>query len=125
MARRLCLFNSWRPYASRVWSGSNQYRQTAHVSGCSDRFFGPTEDVSLPTIEHGIDFEGYPDIHYQIYWEYDNGSSWKEDAIIRLIKKVETYIEETGRETYLAYMESDHGGYFSGTRDKFYPVASK
>lgn len=75
--------------------------------------------------KHGIDFEGYPDIHYQIYWEYDNGSSWKEDAIIRLIKKVETYIEETGRETYLAYMESDHGGYFSGTRDKFYPVASK
>jgi len=26
--------------------------------GVSDRFFGPTEDVPLPTTEHGIDFEG-------------------------------------------------------------------
>ena len=26
--------------------------------GVSDRFFGPTEDVPLPSIEHGIDFEG-------------------------------------------------------------------
>mgnify|MGYP003630583791 FL=1 len=26
--------------------------------GVSDRFFGPTEDVPLPSMEHGIDFEG-------------------------------------------------------------------
>ncbi|MEH6662542.1 MAG: fumarylacetoacetate hydrolase family protein [Parasphingorhabdus sp.] len=26
--------------------------------GMSDKFFGPTEDVPLPTTEHGIDFEG-------------------------------------------------------------------
>ncbi|WP_422344923.1 fumarylacetoacetate hydrolase family protein [Parasphingorhabdus sp.] len=26
--------------------------------GVSDKFFGPTEDVPLPTPEHGIDFEG-------------------------------------------------------------------
>lgn len=26
--------------------------------GMSDRFYGPTDDVPLPSIEHGIDFEG-------------------------------------------------------------------
>ncbi|MEO9599527.1 fumarylacetoacetate hydrolase family protein [Parasphingorhabdus sp.] len=26
--------------------------------GVSDKFFGPTEDVTLPSTEHGIDFEG-------------------------------------------------------------------
>jgi hypothetical protein len=73
----------------------------------------------------GDSYEGQIGVHYEIYWEYDNGKSWKEDAIIRAIKKAETYIEETGREWYLSYMEGDRAGYFSGTRDKFYPIASR
>ena len=72
----------------------------------------------------GESYEGIEDVHYNIYCEYDNGSSWKQSAIWHKIKKVETVIEETGREHYLAYMEGDHAGYFAGNRDKFYPVTS-
>ena len=74
---------------------------------------------------HGVDFEGVEDVHYSIYCEYDNGTSWKQFAIWRAIKKAETTIEETGRESYLVYLEGDKAGYFAGTRDKFYPVKSK
>ena len=72
----------------------------------------------------GESYEGVQGVHYEIYWQYDNGSSWKEDAIIRAIKKAETVIEETGREYYMAYMEGAHAGFYTGVREKFYPVAS-
>ena len=72
----------------------------------------------------GESYEGIEDVHYNIYCEYDNGSSWKQHAIMRAIKKHETVIEETGREGYLVYMEGNNAGYFAGNRDKFYPVAS-
>jgi hypothetical protein len=48
------------------------------------------------------------DIHYQIYWELEDGSSWKLEALKNHISRVETSIEETGRETYEVFIDSDH-----------------
>lgn len=49
------------------------------------------------------------DVHYQIYWELEDGSSWKLSALKNHIKRVENLIAETGRETYDVWLDSDHG----------------
>ena len=72
----------------------------------------------------GESFEGKEDVHWNIYWEYDNGSEWKEHAITRMINKVETIIEETGREYYSVYVEGDYAHYRTEMRNNLYPVRS-
>ena len=72
----------------------------------------------------GEDYEGKEDIHWNIYWEYDDGSEWKEMAIKRMINKVETIIEETGREYYSVYVEGDYAHYRTEMRNNLYPVRS-
>lgn len=72
----------------------------------------------------GEDFEGTEDTHYNIYWQYDNGSEWKEYAIKDKIKDVESVIEKTGREHYLIWVEGDYGHFRTADRDKIFPVMS-
>jgi hypothetical protein len=48
------------------------------------------------------------DVHYQIYWELEDGSQWKLESLKAHIKRVEQQIAETGRETYGVYLDSDH-----------------
>lgn len=45
-------------------------------------------------------------IHYEIYWEA-NGKEWKLSALKAHLKKVETVLEETGRESYNLVIEGD------------------
>lgn len=72
----------------------------------------------------GEDFEGIEDSHYNIYWQYDNGTEWKEYAIKDKIKYVESVIEKTGREHYLIWVEGDYGHFKTVNRDKIFPVMS-
>ena len=71
---------------------------------------------------YGDDYEGKEDVHWQIYWEYDNGSEWKESAIKYRIHQIETILEKTGRETYRLYAEGDSGQFIEEHRNKLYPV---
>jgi hypothetical protein len=61
----------------------------------------------LPWKEGGRFNEPMLDIHYQIYWELEDGSSWKLESLKNHVKRVETLIEETGRETYEVWIESE------------------
>lgn len=66
------------------------------------------------------------DIHYQIYWELEDGTSWKLESLKKHIKRVENLIAETGRETYEVWIENDFA--FRKTfvpRTEFFPVVFK
>lgn len=70
-------------------------------------------------------FEGKEDIHWNIYCIYENGAEWKEKAIKEKIQKIETIIEETGREHYYVWVEGDHSHYTYLNRDALFPVGVK
>jgi len=72
--------------------------------------------------KYGPDFEGIEDVHYNIYWVYDNGEEWKEFAIKDRIKAIETVIEMTGREHYALYTEGDYKYQYSAKREELFPV---
>lgn len=74
--------------------------------------------------KHGQEYEGNEDVHWNIYWQYDNNQEWKEFAIKEQINKVETIIEETGREYYNVYVEGDYGHFRVELRHNLYPVRS-
>ena len=71
---------------------------------------------------YGEDYEGKEDVHWTIYWEFDDGSQWKEWAIKNRINQVESVIEETGRESYRLYILGDQGHFTELNRHKLYPV---
>jgi hypothetical protein len=80
----------------------------------------------VPWKEGGRHASPVLDVHYQIYWELEDGSSWKIEAIKNHIKRVETLIADTGRETYEVWIEGDHA--FSKMfvpRAELFPVVSK
>jgi hypothetical protein len=80
----------------------------------------------LPWKEGGKHPNPVLDIHYQIYWELEDGSSWKLDAIKNHIKRVETLIADTGRETYEVWIEGDHAfRKMFVPRAELFPVVSK
>jgi hypothetical protein len=79
-----------------------------------------------PWKEGGRHKQPIMDIHYQIYWELEDGSSWKLEALKSHVKRVEDLIAQTGRETYEVWIESDHA--FRKTfvpRAELFPVVTK
>ncbi len=65
-------------------------------------------------------------IHYEIYWELEDGSSWKIDALKNHVRRVETLIEETGRETYEVWIESEFSfKKMFVPRSELFPVVNK
>lgn len=74
--------------------------------------------------KYGEEYEGREDVHWNIYWQYDNGSEWKEMAIKDKISRVESIIEETGREYYRIWVEGDYGHFRDITRENLFPVKS-
>jgi hypothetical protein len=66
------------------------------------------------------------DVHYQIYWELEDGSQWKLESLKSHIKRVNGIIEETGRESYELVIDSDYA--FTKTfvpRSYLFPVVYK
>lgn len=71
-------------------------------------------------------FEPALDVHYQIYWVLEDGKEWKLDALKKHRTKIETHIEEHGRESYEIQLQGDyaHGRSFV-PRDQLFPVIRK
>jgi hypothetical protein len=66
------------------------------------------------------------DVHYQIYWELEDGSSWKLEPLKKHIKRVEDLIAETGRETYEVWLENEHSfRKMFVPRSDLFPVVTK
>lgn len=79
-----------------------------------------------PWKEGGKHPEPVLDVHYQIYWELEDGTSWKLEALKNHIKRVETLIADTGRETYEVWIESDHAfRKMFVPRAELFPVVTK
>ena len=74
--------------------------------------------------KYGETFEGREDVHWNIYWQYDNGTEWKESAIKYRIGQVESMIEETGREYYSIFVDGDYGHFRNEKRENLFPVKS-
>ena len=72
--------------------------------------------------KYGDDYEGKEDIHWQIYWQYDNGSEWKESAIKYRIDQIESILEKTGRESYRLSTQGDSSQFLEEHRNNLYPV---
>ena len=70
----------------------------------------------------GDDFEGKEDIHWNIYWDYDNGESWKSQAIKRKITRHQENIAEWGRESYLLGTIGDHSHVTELPRHELFPI---
>lgn len=80
----------------------------------------------LPWKEGGKFKEPVVDIHYQIYWELEDGSSWKLEPLKNHIKRVEDLIAETGRETYEVWIENEYSfRKMFVPRAELFPVVSK
>jgi hypothetical protein len=70
--------------------------------------------------------EPQPGIHYEIYWELENGESWKLEALKNHVARVENLIAETGRETYKIWLEGDYSyTKIFVPRAELYPVEYK
>ena len=65
-------------------------------------------------------------IHYEIYWILEKGEMWKLSALKEHLQRVETHIEEYGRESYSVWVDGDyaHRRMFVPRSDLF-PVVSK
>lgn len=80
----------------------------------------------LPWKEGGRHPEPVIDVHYQIYWELEDGSTWKLGALKNHLKRVETLIADTGRETYEVWIEGDHAfRKMFVPRAELFPVVTK
>lgn len=84
--------------------------------------FNPNPKTGL----HGKYFEPQYDIHYMVYWVLDDGKEWKMQSLQHHRKKVETHIEEHGRESYAIQVQGDYGHARSFVpRDQLFPVVRK
>jgi hypothetical protein len=65
-------------------------------------------------------------IHYEIYWELEDGMRWKLPAFRSYISMLQNLIIETGRETYNVWIEGDYAHKRNCiSRDKLFPVVMK
>jgi hypothetical protein len=80
----------------------------------------------VPWKEGGPHNDPILDIHYQIYWELEDGTQWKLESLKSHLKRVEELIAETGRETYEVWLDTEHA--FRKTfvpRAELFPVVYK
>ena len=69
----------------------------------------------------GDDFEGKEDVHWNIYWDYDNGNSWKSQAIKWEIQRHSDDLIRYGRECYAITTVESHSGH-EFPRHQLFPV---
>lgn len=76
-----------------------------------------------PKSPHPEPVEG---IHFEIYWELEDGTQWLLDPFKRHIDRIQNLIIDTGRETYDVWVEGDYAHKRSFIcRDKLFPVVMK
>lgn len=65
-------------------------------------------------------------IHYEIYWILENGEMMKLSAVKKIIKAVETHIEQYGREAYEIWIEGEYNHFrVEIPRHELFPVITK
>lgn len=65
-------------------------------------------------------------IHYEIYWILEDGEMMKLPALKRIVKSVETHIEEYGREAYDIWVEGEYNHFrLNIPRHELFPVITK
>jgi hypothetical protein len=61
-------------------------------------------------------------IHYEIYWQFEDGSEMKLNAVQTLRNRINKNIEETGREYYRVWRDDEAKAFYYINRDQLYPV---
>ena len=61
-------------------------------------------------------------VHYEIYWQFENGAEMKLSAVKTLINRINKNIEETGREYYRVWRDDEAKAFYYFNRDQLYPV---
>ena len=72
--------------------------------------------------QFGEEFEGREDVHWNIYWEYENGRSCKSFAMKHEIARHQEDIARYGRETYLIAIMGDQSHYRELPRHQLFPI---
>ena len=85
--------------------------------------------VALPPLKkarkkYGEDYEGIEDVHWNIYWDYDNGESWKSYAIKQELKRQQNNLIQYGIESYGLYVLGEQGHWSERPRYQLFPVAN-
>lgn len=70
----------------------------------------------------GGHYEPKEGIHYDVYWLFDDGSSMKMQAMLRLRNQVINNLEETGREFYRVWRNDEYSAFKYVKRHELYPV---
>ncbi len=83
--------------------------------------------IELPALKEarkqlGENFEGREDVHWNVYWDYENGKSCKAFAMKHEISRHEEDIARYGRETYLLSILGDRTHYLELPRHQLFPV---
>lgn len=97
-------------YVSFLESGRQRYVETYPFkpnpkTGLSGKFSEPTEGI-----------------HYEIYYDYENGLSMKKSAIIAIRNRILQNLEKTGREMYEVWRTDDDSCFYFVHRNDLYPV---
>lgn len=96
-------------YIEYLESGRQRYIQTKEFKpdkyGMSGNYVDPTEGI-----------------HYEIYWQLEDGKELKMNAMKSLRSRIMKTIEETGREYYSVWREDDYGGFCYVHRNDLYPL---
>lgn len=71
---------------------------------------------------HGKHFEPKEGIHYEIYWQLNDGKEMKMQAMISMRNHIMKSLEQTGREFYSVWRDDDDGGYYYLNRDQLFPL---
>jgi hypothetical protein len=92
-------------YLDYLESGRQRYQEThPFKQGFAGKYEEPTEGV-----------------HYEIYWQLEDGKEMKLSAMKTLRNRIIKSLEETGREYYLVWREDDQGAFYHLSRDSLYP----
>jgi len=83
--------------------------------------------IELPPLKEarkklGEEFEGKEDVHWNVYWDYEGGKSYKAFAMKHEISRHEEDIAKYGRETYLLSILGDRTHYLELPRHQLFPV---
>jgi hypothetical protein len=96
-------------YLEQLESGRQRYQETHPFNPDRHGFAGKYCDVT----------DG---VHYEIYWQLEDGTEMKLSAMKDLRNRIIKSLEETGREYYLVWREDEQGGFYHFNRDSLYPI---
>ena len=95
-------------YIEYLKAGRQRYVETYSWNALKSKFSEPMEGI-----------------HYELYWDLEDGTTMKVNAVSELINKIEKHLILYGREYYLVYLDSDSAQFSYTTRENLFPVEIK